>query len=616
MLGTLEDSGIMTLTIKELFRLIETKSSTKEYKIKFFYLEIYNEMIRDLLGEDPTEVLELREDPIKGLAVAGLSERVAEDLNEIMKYLIIGNKNRTQESTRANKTSSRSHVVFQITVEYTKKDNKNDIEPEMKSAKLSLIDLAGSERAAQTCNRGMRMIEGANINKSLLALGNCINKLSEQTSKGVKVHIPYRDSKLTRLLKDSLSGSCRTMMIANISPSNVTYEDTYNTLNYANRAKNIKTELSQNIHTAQDHILQYTAIIKQLQREIASLRKQVAKPTNSTLFVYYLGIPPDSKEMEENLQNTLNSVNEHYEELSNVQKSLCDIRQRIETANLAIAVKKTQSEISDDPKLLKDISSDELQLKEFHISEQVLINRMKELQEKRTHILERIPMTEGLSSIINQQIDHERQLMQQIPIEGFMQVSDIEELAKLQETTICKLKEQLELRDVMLKKIDVTLDVSSKNAIVSYKDLLEKAKDEHSKGFKSIKHTANKIRTQNSKSNIRNGRQPSYIREYIDEDKKNSNIGSQESSFLIRASSEAVPIWGNHLPKNSESMSIQTDKMRRRRFVNNGSHIIIGSTKDLILPKKPSFVTKSEVRRARRLIKKNEVGRLNYSYIN
>lgn len=105
-----------------------------------------------------------------------------------------------------------------------------------------MIDLAGSERASRTNNWGIRMIEGANINRSLLSLGNCINALVDEMKHGKKNHIPYRDSKLTRLLKDSLGGNCWTVMIANISPSHLSYEDTHNTLKYANRAKNIKTQ--------------------------------------------------------------------------------------------------------------------------------------------------------------------------------------------------------------------------------------------------------------------------------------------------------------------------------------------------------------------------------------
>ena len=118
-----------------------------------------------------------------------------------------------------------------------------------------MIDLAGSERAANTNNKGMRMIEGANINKSLLALGNCINALSDAIEKGIKnVHIPYRDSKLTRLLKDSLGGNCRTVMISNVSPAAYVFEDTHNTLKYANRAKNIKTNVVRNVLNVKNHV--------------------------------------------------------------------------------------------------------------------------------------------------------------------------------------------------------------------------------------------------------------------------------------------------------------------------------------------------------------------------
>lgn len=130
---------------------------------------------------------------------------------------------------------------------------------------MSLIDLAGSERASNTNNRGLRLVEGANINKSLLALGNCINALCENTkgTNGVNknMHIPYRDSKLTRLLKDSLGGNCRTVMITNISPAFTAYEDTLNTLKYADRAKQIKTIVKRNVLNVEFHISNYTKII-------------------------------------------------------------------------------------------------------------------------------------------------------------------------------------------------------------------------------------------------------------------------------------------------------------------------------------------------------------------
>jgi kinesin family protein 18/19 len=143
----------------------------------------------------------------------------------------------------------------------------------IKVGKLSLVDLAGSERAANTKNVGARLVEGANINRSLLALGNCINALGEKGNKGN--FVPYRDSKLTRLLKDSLGGNCRTVMIANISAAESSFEETLNTLKYANRAKNIKTNVQRNVLNVNYHISEYVELINNLRNEIQILKSQI-----------------------------------------------------------------------------------------------------------------------------------------------------------------------------------------------------------------------------------------------------------------------------------------------------------------------------------------------------
>jgi kinesin family protein 18/19 len=198
MLGTEEDPGIMVLTLQELFYKIEENSIERDYKIKLWYLEIYNENIRDLLTNGD-EYLDLREDPNKGISISNISEINVTSCKDVIQLLKKGNKNRTQEPTNANETSSRSHAILQVQIEY--KDKFTGIDAEIRIGKLSLIDLAGSERASATNNRGIRLIEGANINRSLLTLGTCINALCEANEKGTKSHIPYRDSKLTRLLK-------------------------------------------------------------------------------------------------------------------------------------------------------------------------------------------------------------------------------------------------------------------------------------------------------------------------------------------------------------------------------------------------------------------------------
>ena len=281
MLGNDKNLGIMPLTLKELFLQINSYQN-REYNVKMWYLEIYNENIRDLLSNNnENNNLDLREDSNKGIIVSGITEIKATSSEHILNLLKKGNKNRTTESTNANETSSRSHAILQIMVSY--KEKNSGIEYEIKYGKLSLIDLAGSERASVTLNRGTRLIEGANINRSLLTLGNCINLLCEVNEKGNKQYIPYRDSKLTRLLKDSLGGNSRTVMIANISPSSICFDDTYNTLNYANRAKKIKSNIKRNVLSAQYHITDYNNIIKSLQDRIFDLENKIGNKRGMTI---------------------------------------------------------------------------------------------------------------------------------------------------------------------------------------------------------------------------------------------------------------------------------------------------------------------------------------------
>ncbi|XP_059236504.1 kinesin-like protein KIF19 [Mustela nigripes] len=269
MLGTDHEPGIYVRTLNDLFRAIEETSNDMEYEVSMSYLEIYNEMIRDLLNP-ALGYLELREDSKGVIQVAGITEVSTINAKEIMQLLMKGNRQRTQEPTAANRTSSRSHAVLQVAVR--QRSRVKNILQEVRQGRLFMIDLAGSERASQTQNRGQRMKEGAHINRSLLALGNCINALSDKSS---NKYINYRDSKLTRLLKDSLGGNSRTVMIAHISPASSAFEESRNTLTYAGRAKNIKTRVKQNLLNVSYHIAQYTSIIADLRGEIQRLKCKI-----------------------------------------------------------------------------------------------------------------------------------------------------------------------------------------------------------------------------------------------------------------------------------------------------------------------------------------------------
>uniref|UniRef100_A0A672M2P0 Kinesin-like protein n=1 Tax=Sinocyclocheilus grahami TaxID=75366 RepID=A0A672M2P0_SINGR len=277
MLGTDREPGIYVRTLNDLFKAIEETSDDMQYSVSMSYLEIYNEMIRDLLNPS-SGFLDLREDSKGEIQVAGITEVSTINAREIMELLMKGNKQRTQEPTAANQTSSRSHAVLQVAVR--QQSRCRDILQEVRFARLFMIDLAGSERASQTQNRGQRLKEGAHINRSLLALGNCINALSEKNG---NKYVNYRDSKLTRLLKDSLGGNSRTMMIAHISPASLAFEDSRNTLTYADRAKSIRTRVKRNLLNVSYHIAQYTSIISDLRSEIQRLKKKIADQASRQL---------------------------------------------------------------------------------------------------------------------------------------------------------------------------------------------------------------------------------------------------------------------------------------------------------------------------------------------
>lgn len=269
--GTAQQPGIIFLTMQELFEKVGELKSEKETEITLSYLEIYNETIRDLLNPNYAnkQGLMLREDANQVVSVAGLSSHNPQNVQEVMDMVITGNANRTQSPTEANATSSRSHAVLQVNV--SSKSRDTSVQEPVTMATLSIIDLAGSERASATKNRGERLMEGANINKSLLALGSCINALCDPRKRN---HVPYRNSKLTRLLKFSLGGNCRTVMIVCVSPSSQHFDETQNTLRYANRAKNIQTKSVRNVYNVDRHVKDY---LKKIDEQMARINELTAQ---------------------------------------------------------------------------------------------------------------------------------------------------------------------------------------------------------------------------------------------------------------------------------------------------------------------------------------------------
>ena len=214
MVGDQRDPGLMVLSLRDVFRFIASDGGEKDYKVECSYTEVYNELVYDLLVPN-SPALELREDPERGPMVSGLTHVAVDDENAIFELLRKGNARRKTEETGANAVSSRSHAVLEIWVTRTE---RNHYCKAYTTGKLALVDLAGAERASETNNRGHQLRDGANINRSLLSLANCINALGKRKKKGF-VFVPFRDSKLTRILKDGLCGNSRTVMVATVSGS-------------------------------------------------------------------------------------------------------------------------------------------------------------------------------------------------------------------------------------------------------------------------------------------------------------------------------------------------------------------------------------------------------------
>ncbi|XP_061725885.1 kinesin-like protein KIF3A isoform X1 [Cydia pomonella] len=262
-----ELQGIIPNSFAHIFSHIATAKDDEKFLVCVTYLEIYNEEVRDLLGNNPHQSLEVKERPDIGVFVKDLTGYVVHNADELEKIMFVGNKNRHIGATAMNTESSRSHAIFSITVESSKKgaDNKTHV----KMGKLHLVDLAGSERQSKTQATGTRLKEATKINQSLSVLGNVISALVD----GKSTHIPYRNSKLTRLLQDSLGGNSKTVMIATIGPAESNYVETISTLRYANRAKNIENKTHVNSEPGD-------ALLTRFQQEIDQLKKQLEENEN------------------------------------------------------------------------------------------------------------------------------------------------------------------------------------------------------------------------------------------------------------------------------------------------------------------------------------------------
>ncbi|KAJ6303775.1 hypothetical protein OIU77_017618 [Salix suchowensis] len=263
------DVGIIPRAVQQIFDVLEARD--EDYSMKVTFLELYNEDIMDLLAPDESlngpddksrKPIALMEDGRGGVFIRGLEQEVVCTADRIYKILEKGSAKRHTADSLLNMQSSRSHTIFSITIHV--KESSSNGEELMKCGKLNLVDLAGSENVVRSGAKEGRVREAGEINKSLLTLGRVINALVEHSG-----HVPYRDSKLTRLLRDSLGGNTKTCIIATVSPSIHSLEETLNTLDYAHRAKKIKNRPEVNQRVAKSEL------IKDLYKEIERLRQEI-----------------------------------------------------------------------------------------------------------------------------------------------------------------------------------------------------------------------------------------------------------------------------------------------------------------------------------------------------
>ncbi|XP_056442682.1 kinesin-like protein KIF16B [Gadus chalcogrammus] len=313
MMGIPGDVGLIPRICEGLFSRIAgtTRRDAASFRTEVSYLEIYNECVRDLLRRKTNDTfnLRVREHPKDGPYVEDLSKHLVQNYRDVEELMEAGNIKRTTASTGMNETSSRSHAIF--TINFTQARFAAELPSETVS-QIHLVDLAGSERADATGATGVRLKEGGNINKSLVTLGNVISALADQSQDTVNTNlkkrslfVPYRDSVLTWLLKDSLGGNSKTIMIANVSPADVNYGETLSTLRYANRAKNIinKPTVNEDVNVR---------LIRELRAEIARLRALLMQGNQIALLD-----SPTALSMEEKLQQNEARVLELTKEWTN-----------------------------------------------------------------------------------------------------------------------------------------------------------------------------------------------------------------------------------------------------------------------------------------------------------
>ncbi|XP_076874130.1 kinesin-like protein KIF13B isoform X2 [Brachyhypopomus gauderio] len=361
MMGSTEQPGLIPRLCSALFeRCAQNHKEGESFAVEVSYMEIYNEKVRDLL--DPkgcSQALRVREHKVLGPYVDGLSRMAVTSYKDIELLMSEGNKSRTVAATNMNEESSRSHAVFNVVLTHTLRDLLTGTSGE-KVSRLSLVDLAGSERAAKTGAAGERLKEGSNINRSLTTLGLVISALAEQgAGRNRSKFVPYRDSVLTWLLKDSLGGNSRTAMVATVSPAADNYDETLSTLRYADRAKSI-------VNHAVVNEDRNARIVRELREEVEKLRQQLTQAESMKA--------PDLKDRLEESENLIREMTITWEEKLRKTEEIAQERHK-QLESLGISLQSSGIRMGEDKYFLVNLHADPAlnELLVYYIKDHTLI---------------------------------------------------------------------------------------------------------------------------------------------------------------------------------------------------------------------------------------------------
>ncbi|KAG5667479.1 Kinesin-like protein 1 [Polypedilum vanderplanki] len=429
-----EQKGIIPRTFEQIWNTIG-RSQNMNFLVEVSYLEIYMEELRDLLkpGNNNLEIKE-REN---GICVPNLHSILCKNVDDMTNVMNIGNKNRTVGFTNMNEHSSRSHAVFIIKIEMCEIDSTA-----VKVGCLNLVDLAGSERQSKTGATAERLKEASKINRALSSLGNVISALAEKSP-----HVPYRDSKLTRLLQDSLGGNSKTIMIANIGPSEYNYNETLTTLRYASRAKTIQNKPVKNEDPHDTKLREY-------QEEIARLKKLISERQSKEKTVPKRKRSARVKKISESDKSEEDECEEAHDETVNEKQPTID-----DTSNQAI---EREKEITNE--LAKKLTELESQL--IRGGKNILdtyTERQMELEKKLSEIAERK----------KREIEMQQQL--ELQEESTMEIRE----------TFTSLQQEVELKTRKLKKCYAKC--------ISLKQEIQDTKEEHNRDRRELEMTQNDL---------------------------------------------------------------------------------------------------------------------------